>query len=166
MDPPRLLDEHLHAFITHADFGPLYQRPLIGGKHVCVVGSRLQTYIPTITRHGIATNGVLQRLFRIYIYHHHLVDPHDVHHWRPNEELWDYLGAGLEQSTGRYPTLPTTYDLDFADLSQLTDTYTVPDNDLTPMERALVHDPVLGADLIAEQQLLSQSLYCIQYRNM
>src|SRR5665648_7989 len=94
---PRLLDEHLHAFIAHADFGPLYQRPLIGGQDVCVVAEgRLQDYITAIVNNGVVNHNILMHLFLIYIYRHQLQTPNDRQIWVPNDEIRDYLGAGLE----------------------------------------------------------------------
>jgi hypothetical protein len=91
------IDQRLRAFITNADFGPLYQPLVIPGEEDrCVVepGS-LQNYLPTVLSTGIVTSSIIIRLFLMYIKHHRLQLPNDPQVWCPNHEMLDYLGEEI-----------------------------------------------------------------------
>ena len=176
MNRPFFMDNHLHAFIANGDFGTLYQRQVgTDGQEHCVPLGRLQDYIPTIVNHGVGSSASLLTLLTIYIAHHRLADPDDRAIWIPNEEMLDYLGAGVEYLEWQDWNLETRYNhrgepipkfdrrgLYFSSIQSLISLYRTRERTLTPAELVYINDPQLADDLATERTFLSGHMRCLR----
>jgi hypothetical protein len=172
------LDYLLQAFIANADFGPLMRSvTLPTGEQQCVVEpGRLQDYLPTITGDGVATEHIVVDLFITYLRHHQLFyKVNNEMFWRPNQEMLDYYFDDILEHLEALEKQQEVIDAEagrplrrrlFTDdglrapLSQKI-AILMKRNNLTQPELAILNNPVLHNNLIADENLLQGHMNCL-----
>jgi hypothetical protein len=150
------VDICLRAFITNADFGPLYVQ---AGTDSFTEFGPLHDYLTTILAKEIFDFEILVWLFRIYIARHKMeFDRSGL--WAPNDEMYNYL-KGVLKRLHKDAAVRRSHHIQFdrknlnmANITDIIRRCRIPPAQRTVDENLAINDPQVIDDIEVEKDLL------------